>query len=102
MTGGSQVDLAEVGQAIDALAGQVARRLTDLRRELGSTGGLWAGAGVDLDPKIEWTLAADGILGPDGILGLISGAIHYEWPGYAQAGWFDSESGVGGACRDIE
>lgn len=94
MTGGSQVDPVEVGQAIDALAGKVAQRLIELRRELGPSSGPWAGTGVDLDPEVEWTLAADGILGPDGILGLISGAIRYERPGHVDAGWPGSEPGV--------
>ncbi|ROO63214.1 hypothetical protein EDC02_5234 [Micromonospora sp. Llam0] len=99
MTGGSRVDPAEVAQAIDALAGQVARRLIELRRELGPGSGPWAGAGVDLDPEVEWTLAADGILGPDGILGLISGAIRYEWPGHVDVGWPDPEFGVAESHR---
>ncbi|MFC0530936.1 hypothetical protein [Phytohabitans kaempferiae] len=76
MSGGAPVDLVAVGQAIDEVAGDVAQRLAALRQELGSTLELWAGAGVDLNPVDEWTLAADGLLGPDGILGLISGALH--------------------------
>lgn len=96
MTSGGQSDLTDVGQTIDALAGDIARRLAALRRELEPARGLWAGTRVDLDPVAEWTLAADGILGPDGILGLISGAIRYEWPGYAGAGWSDPEADVSG------
>lgn len=87
MTSGGPVDLADLGAAIDALAGDVAQRLTDLRRELEPTRGLWSGGKAVLDPVDEWTLAADGILGRDGILGTISGAIRHQWPGHAGAGW---------------
>ena len=92
MTGSGPVDLADLGRTIDNLAGDIAQRLASLRRELEPTRGLWSGAGVELDPVDEWTLAADGILGRNGILGLISGAIRHEWPGYAGAGWSDRTS----------
>lgn len=94
MTRSESVDLAGLSQAIDSLAAGVAQRLTGLRRELEPARGLWTGPGVALDPVDEWTLAADGILGPDGVLSLISGAIRHEWPGYAGAGW--SDPGAGG------
>ncbi|WFE25480.1 hypothetical protein O7623_19035 [Solwaraspora sp. WMMD791] len=90
-------ELADLAQAIDVLAAGVARRLTDLRHELEPTRVLWTRGRVDLDPAVEWTLAADGILGPDGILGLISEAIRADWPGYPGAGWSDPEPGVGAA-----
>lgn len=96
-------ELTELAQTIDTLAAEVAQRLTDLRRVLEPTRSRWAGTRVGLDPAVEWTLAADGILGSDGILGLISGAIRADrpdyagadWPGYTGAGWFDLEPGTG-------
>lgn len=98
MSDGEPVDLTDLGQAIDSLAGEVAARLAALRRELEPTRGLLSGAGsgAGLGPADEWTLAADGLLGPDGILGLISGAIRHEWPGYAGMGWTDQGTEAAG------
>ncbi|SDT66568.1 hypothetical protein [Actinoplanes derwentensis] len=100
MTGADQAaeaDLAVIGRAIDALAAEVAGRLAGLRAELEPTRGLWAGARADLGPADEWTIAADGLLGRDGVVGLISDAMEITWTGYPGVGWADASGPLGGA-----
>ncbi|MDP9796097.1 hypothetical protein J2S43_004609 [Catenuloplanes nepalensis] len=80
---------ADAGQVIGALAADIAQRLADLRRELEPTRELWSGDRVALGPAAEWTIAADGLLGRDGVVGLLSDAMKITWPGYAGVGWTD-------------
>lgn len=97
MTGAAETDLAAVGRAIDALAAEVAERLAGLRAELEPTRGLWAGERADLGPADEWTIAADGLLGRDGVVGLISDAMQITWTGYPGVGWADGVRPPGAA-----
>ncbi|MEV6636905.1 hypothetical protein AB0M54_39835 [Actinoplanes sp. NPDC051470] len=83
----TDADLAAAGQAITALAADVAARLAELRAALEPTRAVWCGGGVDLEPMDEWTIAVDGLLGPDGVLGQISRATATTWPAFPGAGW---------------
>jgi hypothetical protein len=88
---------ADGGPALAALATEVADRLAGLRRTLEPTRELWAGTSAGLDPADEWTIAVDGLLGPDGVLDQISramdgapdGAVDTAWPAFPGAGWKD-------------
>ena len=83
----AEADLAEAGRTIAAQATEVAERLAGLRRELEPTRELWSLAGADLGPADEWTLAVDGLLGPDGVLAQISCATSTTWPAFPGVGW---------------
>jgi hypothetical protein len=78
---------ADPGETIVAMAADVADRLAGLRSELAPTRALWTGDGADLCPADEWTIAADGLFGPDGVLGQISRAMNTDWPALPDAGW---------------
>jgi uncharacterized protein YukE len=40
----------------------------------------------------EWNQAADGLFGPDGVLGEIAGAMHVTWNNYSEAEWANVKS----------
>ncbi|GLZ01991.1 hypothetical protein [Actinoplanes sp. NBRC 103695] len=90
-------DLAEHGRAIIATAAEVAGELAGLRHALAPTRELWTGVGPDLDPADEWTIAVDGLLGADGVLGQISRALDTPWPALPSAGWSGAEPASPGA-----
>nr|WP_221382688.1 hypothetical protein [Actinoplanes polyasparticus] len=77
-------------------ATMIAGSLAVLRRHLLPTRELWDGDRVSvLGPAVEWTIAADGLLGPDGVLGQISRAIAVTWPELPGTGWAAGTTPIG-------
>ncbi|GAB7042447.1 MULTISPECIES: hypothetical protein [Catenuloplanes] len=93
-------DPSDAGEIIGVLAADIAQRLAVLRRELEPTRELWSGDRVALGPAAEWTLAADGLLGRDGVVALVSDAMKITWPGYAGVGWTDAVGERAAPVRD--
>ena len=82
----------EAAVIMQALARDVVERLARLRRELEPARELWDGGRAVLDPATEWTIAADGLLGRDGVIGVLSDAMKITWPGATGVGWADVAS----------
>ncbi|MGC4879750.1 hypothetical protein ACLQ26_26220 [Micromonospora sp. DT43] len=90
---GSAPEPADIGSAIKALAADVADRLAMLRDELEPTRARWSGIHDYLGPADEWTIAADGLLGPNGVLGMVSDALEITLPDLVAVGWSECASG---------
>lgn len=97
MTDTGRADAADV---IGELAEDIAQRLAELRRELEPTRDLWSGDRFGLSPAAEWAIAADGLLGPDGVVGLLSDAMKITRPGHTGVGWADAGNVQDGPMRD--
>ena len=80
------------GATVTTVAAEVAARLAELRRILEPTRHLWCGPAVELGPAEEWTIAADGLFGTDGVLAQISRAMGVDWPVFPALGWADGEA----------
>ncbi|MFG1840403.1 hypothetical protein ACLQ29_17140 [Micromonospora sp. DT228] len=87
-------DPADPGPAINALATDVARRLATLREQLEPTRARWADSHDYLDPAEEWAIATDGLLGPTGVLGIISDAVRITLPDLVGTRWSERTSGL--------
>jgi uncharacterized protein YukE len=84
------VDLEHAGPHINGIAEAISEELTRLRGKLEpilDSG--WAGqaqaqyAGL----QAEWNIAAEGLLGPEGVLGRIAQAMNVTWANYTDCEW---------------
>ncbi|MEV7986822.1 hypothetical protein [Micromonospora sp. NPDC085948] len=91
-------DPADLGPAINALATDVASRLATLREQLEPTRARWADTHDYLGPAEEWAIAADGLLGPTGVLGIISAALRVTLPDLVGSSWSERTYGHGGSA----
>jgi uncharacterized protein YukE len=90
------VDLESAGAYINGVAETVAEELARLRTQLspilddsdwtGRAGSYYSGL------QTEWNIAADGLLGPDGVLGQIAHAMHVTWNNYSEAEWANAQT----------
>jgi len=83
-------ELGNVGPTLNAKALAIADELKKLKDELAPLQDSWResqAATFYQDMQNEWDIAADGLLGPDGILGQISQAMHINWGNYTEAEW---------------
>ncbi|MFJ3639684.1 WXG100 family type VII secretion target [Streptomyces sp. NPDC090108] len=80
--------LGSAGTQIQAKAQAIADELTALRAKLAPLQEAWResqAADYYQGLQSEWDLAANGLLGPDGILGQIAHAMHLNWANYTEA-----------------
>jgi uncharacterized protein YukE len=83
-------DLGQVGPTLNAKAQAIADELSKLKSELAPLQEAWResqSATYYQDMQNEWDIAADGLLGPNGILGQIAQAMHANWGNYTEAEW---------------
>ncbi|WP_037910860.1 WXG100 family type VII secretion target [Actinacidiphila yeochonensis] len=82
--------LATAGQDINYMATVIAEELDYLKKQLMPLKETWLHSDASLyfqDMMNEWDLAANGLLGPDGILGQIAHTWHVNWGNYTEAEW---------------
>ncbi len=85
-----QEELSGAGLKINQLAQGMADELNSLVQQLQPIAdGGWTGGASDYfqDLQAEWNYAANGLFGPDGVLGEIAQAMHVNWNNYAEAEW---------------
>lgn len=82
--------LSAAGTWLNSEAQQAADELNRLRQQLAPLAEAWSqskAADYYQGLQEEWNLAADGLFGPDGVLGKIAHAMHVNWGNYSEAEW---------------
>lgn len=82
--------LSDAGAKINAKALAIADDLAQLKSELVPLQEDWkesTAATYYQDMQNEWDIAANGLFGPDGVLGRIAHAMHVNWANYSEAEW---------------
>jgi uncharacterized protein YukE len=80
--------LAGAGAWLNAKASALADQLEALKGQLMPLQDAWThsqAATYYQDMQTEWNIAAEGLLGPDGVLGQIAHAMHVNWGNYSDA-----------------
>lgn len=91
---GTQIYVGEglqaAGQKINAKADEMRDQLVTLKGKLAPLADAWTqsqAATYYQDMQNEWSIAAEGLFGPDGVLGRIAHAMHVNWNNYSDAEW---------------
>jgi uncharacterized protein YukE len=91
---GAQIRVSEMlstaPAAINGKAGEIADELYRLRSKLAPLQEDWRQSRASTyyqDMQNEWDIAANGLFGPDGVLGRIAHAMHTNWNNYSEAEW---------------
>jgi uncharacterized protein YukE len=82
--------LEAAGSWLNGRAGQITDELHALKGQLAPLADAWKqsqAATYYQDMQNEWDLAAEGLFGPDGVLGRIAHAMHVNWSNYSDAEW---------------
>ncbi|MFG2525148.1 WXG100 family type VII secretion target [Streptomyces sp. NPDC048527] len=85
-----QSELSGAGAHINGVAQGLADELNRLIAQLQPIAdGGWTGGASEYYQGLqwEWNYAAEGLFGPDGVLGEIAQAMHVNWNNYAEAEW---------------
>jgi len=83
-------DLASAGAWLNQRADVCADELARLRGQLAPLQESWnesRAADYYQGLQQQWNVAADGLFGPDGVLGQIARAMNVTWGNYADAEW---------------
>jgi uncharacterized protein YukE len=80
-------ELAGAGATINGMAEGIADELRTLAGLLVPLQEAWTGtaAGNHENVQLEWNNAANGLFGPEGVLGVIAAAMNVSWNNYAEA-----------------
>jgi WXG100 family type VII secretion target len=94
-----QPDLEVAGSRLNQQAQDIADELHALASYLDGLAEIWTGsaAGYYQGLQQEWNTAADGLFGPDGVLGTIAAALDANWANYSEAEWNNSQTWHGGS-----
>lgn len=81
--------LETAGTSINAQAQTIVDELDHLKTVLAPLAETWAGTASTYyeDLQLGWNLAAEGLFGPDGVLGQIAQALNVVWGNYSDAEW---------------
>ena len=81
--------LAGAGRDVNGQAQAIADELHSLWNQLMPIAETWTGAAKDyyFGLQQEWNIAADGLFGPDGVLGEIAAVLQINWNNYSEAEW---------------
>ncbi|CAG6394679.1 WXG100 family type VII secretion target [Streptomyces cocklensis] len=82
--------LSVAGATIHGMAATIAEELATLKGRLAPLQEEWlqsTAATYYQDMMNEWDLAANGLFGPDGVLGRIAHAMDVNWGNYSDAEW---------------
>jgi len=82
-------ELQTAGAYLNAQAEEIAAELGQLVHYINQLAWMWQGSASDYYQGLqtEWNLAAEGLFGPDGVLGEISAAMNVGWGNYSEAEW---------------
>ncbi|MFB6892574.1 WXG100 family type VII secretion target [Kitasatospora sp. NPDC056327] len=89
-----QQDLAAAGPFLNAKADEISEQLNSLAAYLNQLPEVWQGSASAYYQGLqaEWNLAADGLFGPEGVLGQIAHAMNVNWANYSEAEWANSST----------
>jgi uncharacterized protein YukE len=87
-------ELEGVGVYLNGQATEIADELSQLASYLNQLDVLWQGSasGYYQGLQTEWNIAAEGLFGPDGVLGEIAMAMHVTWNNYSDAEWSNART----------
>ncbi len=82
-------DLQGAGTYINGVATQIESELIALKNQLAPLMDSWSGAAQTYYEGLqqEWNIAADGLFGPTGVLGIIAQAMNLNWNNYTDCEW---------------
>jgi len=84
-----QSELEGAGSYLNAQANDIAEELSQLASYVSALPEVWQGQASDYYQGLqgEWNIAANGLFGPDGVLGEIARAMNATWGNYCDAEW---------------
>ena len=87
-------ELADAGPHIAGVADTISGELAGLVKLLEPLQETWTGAAATYYEGLqaEWNIAANGLFGPDGVLGQISQALGVNWGNYSDAEWANTQT----------
>ncbi|MGW7576437.1 WXG100 family type VII secretion target [Streptomyces sp. NPDC054765] len=83
-------ELGGAGAWMNGMAEQATGELENLRKLLAPLQEAWAqsqAADYYQGLQQEWNMAAEGLFGPDGVMGRIAHAMNVNWSNYEEAEW---------------
>ncbi|MEU2246863.1 WXG100 family type VII secretion target [Streptomyces sp. NPDC019224] len=82
-------DLSTAGPEINRRAAEISEELSLLIRQLQPLAATWTGEAKEYYEVLqaEWNMAAEGLFGPEGVLGRIAHALNVNWANYSNAEW---------------
>jgi uncharacterized protein YukE len=83
-------ELESAGPWLNGMAGSAAGDLERLKSLLAPLQEAWTvsqAADYYQGLQQEWNIAAEGLFGPDGVLGFIANAMNVNWNNYSDAEW---------------
>lgn len=91
---GTQIYVGEgleaAGGWLNGRAGEIAGELETLMTKLAPLQDAWTQSVASTyyqDMQLQWNIAAEGLFGPQGVLGQIAHAMNVNWGNYAEAEW---------------
>jgi len=81
--------LGEAGAHINGVAQQIEDRLSQLKLKLAPIEEIWSGEAHKYYQglQMEWNIAANGLMGPTGVLGVIARTMNMNWANYTDCEW---------------
>jgi uncharacterized protein YukE len=88
------MDLEHAGPYINGKAQAISDELTRLRSQLQPVLDSWGGDTKEYYHGLqnEWNIAAEGLLGPEGVMGQIAHAMHITWNNYTSCEWANAQT----------
>jgi WXG100 family type VII secretion target len=82
-------ELEMAGTTMNNTASTIDGQLNALKSQLVPLQDHWQGAAQQYYEELqaEWNVAADGLFGPDGVLGEIASALNLSWNNYCDCEW---------------
>ncbi|MFG1885218.1 WXG100 family type VII secretion target [Micromonospora sp. NPDC049102] len=83
------LELEMAGSQLNGKAAEIVSELDALKSKLQPLSETWQGDAKTYYEGLqgEWNLAADGLFGPEGVLGLIASALNLNWNNYSRCEW---------------
>src|SRR5262249_28898257 len=90
-------DLQTAGTYLTGIATQIEGELVALKNLLTPLQSTWTGVAQSnyQGLQAEWDIAADGLLGPTGILGMIAQSLNLNWNNYTDCEWSNTQTWKG-------
>jgi uncharacterized protein YukE len=87
-------DLFAAGTTLNGRAHDIVAELDALKSQLAPIADTWIGPAASYYQPLqaEWNIAAEGLFGPDGILGQIASALNLSWNNYSECEWSNVQS----------
>lgn len=82
--------LGAAGTWLNTRAGAISDDLVQLKGKLAPLAESWTQSQASTyyqDLQMQWDIAAEGLFGPDGVLGRIAHAMNVNWNNYSDAEW---------------